>query len=92
MGLSLFWERLLQMPAGAVYNHRQQIGCMADQLQTDLLGLSLQELSAILEILGQPSYRGRQLFEALYRQRRATLDEITTLPQSLRVSKRRTTC
>ncbi len=49
-----------------------------------LLGLTLQELSGIAHGFGQPAYRGRQLFEALYRQRVASLDQITTLPQELR--------
>jgi 23S rRNA (adenine2503-C2)-methyltransferase len=34
--------------------------------------------------LNQPAYRGKQLHEALYRQRVASLDEITTLPADLR--------
>jgi 23S rRNA (adenine2503-C2)-methyltransferase len=76
------------MPVGSIYNRRQHIGCMPEQLQTDLLGLSLQQLSAVVEGFGQPSYRARQLFEALYRQRRQSLDEITTLPQSLRAALR----
>ena len=33
---------------------------------------------------GEPALRGRQLAEALYRQRVAELDGITTLPKSLR--------
>ena len=33
---------------------------------------------------GQPAYRGRQLFEALYRQRVEAVDQITTLPNSFR--------
>ena len=33
---------------------------------------------------GQPAYRGRQLFDALYRQRVEALDHITALPQSWR--------
>ncbi len=33
---------------------------------------------------GEPGYRGRQLFDALYRQRVDSLDRITTLPQGLR--------
>ena len=52
--------------------------------QTELLGLSLQQLTAIAEEAGQPSYRGRQLFEALYRQRVTSLDKITTLPRPFR--------
>lgn len=57
---------------------------MADRKQTELLGLSLQELTSIAEDAGQPSYRGVQLFEALYRQRVTSLDEISTLPKQFR--------
>ena len=46
-----------------------------------LLGLTLQELTSIAEEAGQPSYRGRQLFEAVYRQRIQSVDQISTLPQ-----------
>lgn len=49
-----------------------------------LLGLSLQELTDIAQELGQPAYRGRQLFSAVYRQRVSALEQITTLPQPLR--------
>ncbi len=35
-------------------------------------------------MLGEPSFRARQLFEALYRQRLAVLDDLSTLPKSLR--------
>ena len=31
-----------------------------------LLGLTLEELRAVVERFGQPSYRARQLFDALY--------------------------
>jgi len=54
--------------------------------QSILLGLSLQELTNLAEELDQPSYRGRQLFEAIYRQRVAALEDISTLPQELRAS------
>ncbi len=33
---------------------------------------------------GEPDYRARQLYEALYRQRLASLEEVTTLPRSVR--------
>jgi 23S rRNA (adenine2503-C2)-methyltransferase len=48
-----------------------------------LTGLEVQELR---EALGaeQPAYRARQVYSALYRQYRASFDEITTLPASLR--------
>ena len=57
---------------------------MTNGKHPDLLGLSIQELTAIAEALGEPAYRGRQLFEALYRQRKMSVDEVTTLPISLR--------
>jgi 23S rRNA (adenine2503-C2)-methyltransferase len=49
-----------------------------------LFGLALPELTALMKGLNQPAYRGKQLHEALYRQRVASLDEITTLPADLR--------
>jgi 23S rRNA (adenine2503-C2)-methyltransferase len=51
-----------------------------------LFGLSLSELTSLVEESGQPSYRGRQMFEALYRQRLASADQISTLPQEFRLS------
>src|SRR5437588_1902113 len=59
---------------------------MKTQSQNALLGLSLQELTGIAEGLGQPSYRGRQLFQAIYAQRQNSLSQITTLPHELRKS------
>jgi 23S rRNA (adenine2503-C2)-methyltransferase len=52
--------------------------------QTELLGLNLQELTALAEEFGQPSYRAWQIFEALYAQRIAAPQEISTLPQEFR--------
>lgn len=57
---------------------------MATKKQFDLLGLSLQELTTALEPLGQPPYRARQLFHALYRQRLHSLQDLTTFPIALR--------
>jgi 23S rRNA (adenine2503-C2)-methyltransferase len=51
-----------------------------------LFGLSLPELTSLMAGLGQRPYRARQLFDALYRQRVPTLDDITTLPADLRAS------
>jgi len=51
-----------------------------------LFGATLQDLASLMEHLGQPAYRATQLNEALYRQRVASLHQITTLPQSLRDS------
>jgi 23S rRNA (adenine2503-C2)-methyltransferase len=51
-----------------------------------LFGQSLDALTHLMAGLGQRPYRANQLIEAVYRQRVATLDEITTLPASLRES------
>jgi 23S rRNA (adenine2503-C2)-methyltransferase len=57
---------------------------MTTHPQFELLGLTNQELTAIVEAFGEPRFRARQLFDALYRQRVADLDQISTLPKSLR--------
>ncbi len=57
---------------------------MAAAAQFNLLGLELQELTGIVEKLGQPPYRARQLFRAIYRERRRELAEVSTLPRALR--------
>ena len=51
---------------------------------TELLGLSLQQLTDVAEALGQASYRARQLLDGLYRQRWSALDQFTTLPSAFR--------
>ena len=57
---------------------------MNSSKQSELLGLDLAELTALVERSGEPSYRGRQLFEALYRQRATAVDEISTLPRAFK--------
>lgn len=52
--------------------------------QVALLGLTLQELTDLAESAGQPQYRGRQLFHALYSERIVGLEQISTLPQEFR--------
>jgi 23S rRNA (adenine2503-C2)-methyltransferase len=49
-----------------------------------LFGLDAAALATWMTEVGEPAYRGRQLAEALYRQRISDLDEITTLPKALR--------
>src|SRR5882724_421336 len=59
---------------------------MSQITHTSLLGLQLSELILLVEEFGQPAYRARQLFEALYRQRVEPPDQISTLPQDFRGS------
>jgi len=49
-----------------------------------LTGLSQPELVSFLETMGEPAYRGRQLFAALQHRRLRSFDEITDLPKDLR--------
>ncbi len=57
---------------------------MPSQVPKQLLGLSLQALTEVVQDCRQPAYRARQLFEAIYRQRVNELDQITTLPAAFR--------
>ncbi|MDR3763979.1 MAG: 23S rRNA (adenine(2503)-C(2))-methyltransferase RlmN [Acidobacteriota bacterium] len=57
---------------------------MPTDIQFELLGLSQQELTSLLEAQGQPAFRGRQLHQALYSQRLDSLSALTTFPKSLR--------
>jgi 23S rRNA (adenine2503-C2)-methyltransferase len=50
-----------------------------------LTGLSEAELSALMEEMGEPSYRGRQIFAAVQGRRMRSFDELTELSKSLRV-------
>lgn len=50
----------------------------------NLLGKSVEELRSYLEALGEPAYRGAQIYHALYAERRFDFASITNLPQPLR--------
>ena len=64
------------------YNRMLESRCMEKAVQ--LTGLSQPELVTFVATLGEPAYRGRQLFAALQRRRLRNLDEITDLPKDLR--------
>ena len=57
---------------------------MATVPQSELLGLDIQELTVLVQDAGEPDYRARQLFEAIYRQRVRSVEEISTLPLAFR--------
>jgi len=57
---------------------------MKTQIANSLLGLNLQELTDLALASEQPAYRGRQLFDAVYRQRIERLDQVSTLPLEYR--------
>jgi len=57
---------------------------MPIQPSNSLLGLDLQELTNLALGMGQPAYRGQQLFDAVYRQKIERLDQVSTLPVEYR--------
>ncbi len=59
---------------------------MAELPSSGLLGLDFQELSRIVQEYGQPEYRARQLFTAIYPQRLSALEQISTLPGQFRAA------
>ncbi len=52
--------------------------------QNSLLGMERAELAALVESVGEPAYRAKQLLAAVYRQRVESVEEISTLSQKLR--------
>ena len=52
--------------------------------RAELTGLSQPELISFVETLGEPAYRGRQLFAALQHRRLRDFEEISNLPKALR--------
>ncbi len=54
-------------------------------VKADLLSMFPDELSELVVSLGQPKYRGKQIFEALYKGAR-DFDELTSLPKTFRES------
>lgn len=59
---------------------------MSEHEHTGLLGLDFQELSGIVQSHGQPAYRARQLFAAVYGQRVDGLEAVSTLPKEFRAA------
>jgi 23S rRNA (adenine2503-C2)-methyltransferase len=56
---------------------------MVEDLKS-LLGMDREELAALVSEAGEPGYRAKQIMDAVYRQRVANLEEISTLPQGFR--------
>jgi 23S rRNA (adenine2503-C2)-methyltransferase len=51
---------------------------------SSLLGMDRNELATLVSEAGEPSYRAKQIMDAVYRQRVESLAEISTLPQEFR--------
>jgi 23S rRNA (adenine2503-C2)-methyltransferase len=52
--------------------------------RTDLIGLSQAELVGFVQQIGEPAYRGRQIFAAVQHRRLQTFDQMSDLPKALR--------
>ncbi len=55
------------------------------RMKTTLLGLDTDELRSVMKTEGVPAYRGKQIAEWLYRYGVRTFEEMTNLPDALRV-------
>jgi 23S rRNA (adenine2503-C2)-methyltransferase len=53
-------------------------------MKTELLGKSKDELREICVALGEPAFRGAQIYHALYSERKFAVAQITNLPAALR--------
>src|SRR5689334_4315699 len=54
-------------------------------LSNELLSLSNHELTELVQKLGEPEFRGRQVADAIFRQRRSSLAEASNLPAALKL-------
>ena len=57
---------------------------MADLPKNPILGQDRSEISTLVEGMGEPAYRARQLLDAVYRQRIDSIEKISTLPREFR--------
>jgi 23S rRNA (adenine2503-C2)-methyltransferase len=57
---------------------------MAKPVASTLLGMTLEEIAALMSEAGEPRYRAQQIRDAVYKQRVETLEQISTLPKELR--------
>ena len=57
---------------------------MENPSQIALLGMDRPEFAALIDRVGEPGYRTKQLLEAVYRQRVDSVEQISTLSQQLR--------
>ncbi|MHB8218111.1 MAG: 23S rRNA (adenine(2503)-C(2))-methyltransferase RlmN [Candidatus Sulfotelmatobacter sp.] len=57
---------------------------MGKPVTTALLGWNREEVTALVNEAGEPSYRAKQIMDGVYRQRVESLEEISTLPQEFR--------
>jgi 23S rRNA (adenine2503-C2)-methyltransferase len=57
---------------------------LSERPKRDLLGRSRDDLRALVEEMGEPAYRGAQVYHALYAERRLNFASMSNLPSALR--------
>jgi 23S rRNA (adenine2503-C2)-methyltransferase len=57
---------------------------MTNDQQITALGMDRDQVSSLMDSLGEPAYRAKQLLDAVYRQRADSIEEISTFPVALR--------
>ena len=77
--------------AAACY-HECKMLCERYRLPVNLLGKSAEELRAFMQSLGEPAYRGAQIYHALYAERRFDFAAMSNLPAALRERLAREAC
>jgi 23S rRNA (adenine2503-C2)-methyltransferase len=77
---------MLSPAVSAQFNQLHRLDTIAPAEGSDrvFFGLDAEALQSRMVSLGEAPWRGRQLAEAMYRQRLATLESVTTLPRQLR--------
>jgi 23S rRNA (adenine2503-C2)-methyltransferase len=69
--------------AAACY-HDRKMPANQSHIPVNLLGQSVEELRAFMLTLGEPGYRGAQIYHALYAERRFDVASMSNLPAALR--------
>jgi len=77
--------------AAACY-HECKMPANNTHLPVNLLGQSAEELRAFMQSLGEPAYRGAQIYRALYAERRFDVAKMSNLPVALRERLAREAC
>jgi 23S rRNA (adenine2503-C2)-methyltransferase len=83
---------LYRRVAAAAVENRRAATCYHDRKMpvndshflANLLGQSAEELRALMQSLGEPGYRGAQIYRALYAERRFDVANMSNLPAALR--------
>jgi 23S rRNA (adenine2503-C2)-methyltransferase len=73
-----------EMQSAAQTDGNTLAGGRAASLERDLLGRSQDDLRRLMEEIGEPAYRGSQLYHALYAERRLDFALMSNLPVTLR--------